>query len=357
MSRLDALKKRAFEEKGFDGFLISNGFNVLYLANAQGAPCLLISRKGEGIIYVYEVNYEQVKAEGKGFRVQLVDRGENLMEKVAAQIKDFGIERLALDSLGVESFNDLARGLRGKAKVKPQGNLIWELRKVKEERELKLMRKAADLTSLGMKVAIETIKPGLREIEVAAEIEYAMRRKGSWGTGFETIVASGVRSAYPHGGCTDRELREGDLVVVDIGAAYQHYCSDMTRTFVAGKPSEKQKRIFKAVKASQEKAHQTIRARARARDVDAKARKLIGDSGYGDYFVHGLGHGVGLEVHEPPTLNWKSKDKLVTGNVVTNEPGIYIVGFGGIRIEDTVLVHDYGAEKLTDGPYTLETER
>jgi Xaa-Pro aminopeptidase len=183
-----------------------------------------------------------------------------------------------------------------------------------------------------------------------------MRKGGSWNTAFDTIVASGARSAFPHGGCTEREIRRGDLVVVDIGASYQHYCSDMTRTLAAGKPSEKQKKLYEIVKNAQEKAFQTIKPKEKAEEIDSAARKVIVDAGYGEYFVHGLGHGVGLEIHEPPTLSPESKEKLAISNVVTNEPGIYLIGFGGIRIEDSVLVQKGEAEKLTKGPYSLETE-
>ena len=237
-----------------------------------------------------------------------------------------------------------------------QNKLVWELRKIKNEKELELMRKAGELTGEGMKAAYKTIKPDVREYEVAAEIEYAMRKKGSWGTAFDTIVASGARSAFPHGGCTDRKIGNGDLVVVDVGATYQHYRSDMTRTIVAGKPSAKQKKIYEVVRQAQEAALQAVKPKAKARDIDAIAREIIEKAGYGRYFVHGLGHGVGLEVHEPPKLSRESKDRLAVGNVVTIEPGIYITGFGGIRIEDTVLVGKLKAEKFTKGSYTLEAK-
>ncbi|MEM0358147.1 MAG: Xaa-Pro peptidase family protein [Candidatus Bathyarchaeia archaeon] len=354
MNRIDLLKKKAFEEKGFDGFLIANEANMLYFAGFPGASCLLFPRDGENMLYVYGVNYEQAKAEGKGFHVELVKRDENLMAKVAAKALDFGIKKLAFDTLTVENYRSLAKGLRGKAKLKPMGKLVWELRKVKDSGEIELMRKAGELVCEGMKAAYETVKPGVREYEVAAEIEYAMRRKGSWGTAFDTIVASGARSAFPHGGCTDREIREGDLVVVDIGACYRYYRSDMTRTLVAGKPSEKQKKLYEVVKTAQRKAVQAVKATAKAKDIDTVARKIIEEAGHGVNFVHSLGHGIGLEVHEPPALSQQSKDKLAAGNVVTIEPGIYIVGFGGIRIEDTVLVREQGSEKFTDGFYTLE---
>jgi Xaa-Pro aminopeptidase len=355
LKKIEALKQIAFEKKGFDGFLITNEANLLYFTGFLGASCLLIPKKGENTIYVYGVNYEQAKAEGKEFKVELMKRSEKLMEKIAKDIKASKIKKLAVDALNYEGYQSLAKELRGKARLKMQNNLVWKLRKVKDEKELELMRKAGELTCEGMKAAYEVLKPGIKEYEVAAEIEYAMRRKGGWGTAFDTIVASGVRSAFPHGGCENREIRKGDLVVIDIGASYQFYCSDMTRTFVAGKPSEKQKKLYKIVKTAQEKAFQAIKPKAKGKDIDAVARKIITDAGYGKYFCHGLGHGVGLEVHEPPALGQESKDRLVVGNVVTNEPGLYIVGFGGIRIEDTVLVQKRKAEKFIDGFYALET--
>ncbi len=355
MKRVEALRRLAFEKRGFDGFLIANEVNLLYFTGFSGATCLLIPEDGESVIYVYSVNYEQAKAGGKGFKVELVKHGENLMAKIASQAKAFKTEKLALDTLNLENYRNLTKKLRGETRLKVQNKLVWGLRRVKDAKELELMRKAGELTSEGMKVAYETIRSGVREYEVAAEIEYAMRRKGSWGTAFETIVASGVRSAFPHGGCTDRKMQKGDLIVVDIGATYRYYRSDMTRTLVVGKPSAKQKRIYEIVRLSQQQAFQTVKPKKKAKDIDEVARKVLEDAGYGEYFVHGLGHGVGLEVHEPPTLNPESKDRLTVGNVVTIEPGIYIIGFGGIRVEDTVVVRKRKAEKFTEGTYTLET--
>jgi Xaa-Pro aminopeptidase len=351
-----ALKQIAFEEKGFDGFLIFNWANLLYFAGFPGATSLLIPRDGESTIYVYGVNYEQAKAERKGFGVALVKRDENLMAKIAEKVKGYKIKKLAVDALSIEGWRALAKETRGKTKLKVKGNFVWELRRVKDEKEIELMRKAGELTSEGMKAAYEVLAPGMKEYEVAAEIEYAMRKRGSYGTAFETAVSSGPRSAFPHGGCSDREIREGDLVVVDFGATYKFYRSDMTRTLLAGRPSEKQEKLYQIVKAAQEKAFEAMKPNVKAKDVDAVARKIIEDAGYGEYFVHGLGHGVGLEVHEPPTLSSSSKEALAVGNVVTDEPGIYLVGYGGARVEDTVLVQKNGAEKLTNGPYSLGAE-
>ena len=356
MSRVEALRQLVFEKKGFDGFFVADEMNLLYLTGVPGAACLLIPKKGEGTVYVYGVNYEMVKAEAKGFRVEVVKRGENLVEKMAPQFKVSKIKKLATDGISYDTYRMIAKGLRGKAKVKVQSGLMFELRKVKEEQEVELMRKAGNLTSLGMKVAYETVRPGLTEIEVAAEVEYAMRKKGGWGVAFETIVASGVRSAYPHGGCESRKIRSGDVVVVDMGAMYEYYRSDITRTIVAGKPTEKQNKHYAVVKEAQEKAYQAIKPKAKGKDVDMVARKVIEAAGYGDLFNHGLGHGVGLEVHEAPVLGPTSKDRLGVGNVVTDEPGIYFVGYGGFRIEDTVLVQKGQGEKFTKAPYTLEAE-
>jgi Xaa-Pro aminopeptidase len=351
--RIGAVKQKAFEEGKFDGFLIFNGANLIYLTKYSGASALMIPRNGESRVYVYGVNYEQAKAELAGVSVELVKRGESLMLKIAKQAATLRIKRLAVDALSLEAWRALSEAIGNGRTVEVDNRYLQELRKVKDKEEIALMRKAAELTSEGMRVAGEVIAAGLKEYEVAAEIEYAMRKHGSSGTAFETIVASGVCSAFPHGGCSDKEIREGDLVVVDVGATFQFYRSDMTRTFVVGKASEKQNKLYEVVRRAQETAFENIKLNVKAKDVDAAARTAIADAGYGDYFVHGLGHGVGLEVHEPPILNPESKDVLAVDNVVTVEPGVYLVGYGGIRIEDTVLVQKTGMEKLTNGSYVL----
>ena len=356
LNRIDSLKQAAFKEGKFDGFLIFNSANLIYLTGFSGASALLISKDGENTVYVYNVNYEQAKAEGKAFRVELVKRDENLMAKIAKQASAFEIKRLVVDVLNTESWRALSKFLGGENMLAVNIGFLRELRKVKDKNEIELMRKASELTSEGMRVACEVVAAGVKEYEVAAEIEYAMRKQGSYGTAFETIVASGSCSAYPHGGCSDREIHKGDLVVVDIGATYEYYQSDMTRTLVVGKPSEKQKKLYQIVKAAQDKAFEALKPNVKAADVDGVARKVIVDAGFGEFFVHSLGHGVGLEVHEPPTLSPESKEVLAVGNVVTVEPGIYLVGYGGIRIEDIVLVQRNGAEKLTNGPYILGGE-
>ena len=223
------------------------------------------------------------------------------------------------------------------------------MRKVKDEDELALIKRAAELTSRGMKRALETIKPGIKEWEVAAEAEYEMRRFGSSGVAFDTIVCSGPETAYPHGALGEREIRDGDFVVVDIGARYRGYCADMTRTVIVGGGTRIQKHILETLREAQGMAIKYIRDGVMAKEVDNIARRFIVENGYGEYFIHNLGHGVGLDVHEPPTLGPLSKDVLLAGNVVTVEPGIYIPGLGGARVEDTVLINgEEGAIKLTE---------
>lgn len=356
MERVAKLKKIAFNKANFDGYLIFSPSNLVYFTGVQGTSALLVPRDGENTIYVYGVNYEQAHVEAKGFKVDLVKRGEDLMAKIAQQTSEQHVRNLAIDALGIESWSKLAKATKSKTKLKPKPGFVSQLRTVKDEKENALMRKAGELTSLGIKIVYEILSSGMKEYEVAAEIEYAMRKHGSYGTAFDTAVSSGPASAFPHGGCSDREIRPGELVVVDFGAVYKAYRSDMTRTLVAGKPSEKQLRIHKIVQDAQEKAFASIKPNVKTREVDAVARKIIEQAGYGDCFVHGLGHGVGLDIHEPPTLNTTSKETLQSCNIVTDEPGIYLVGYGGVRIEDTVLVTKDGAEKLTIGPYGFGRE-
>lgn len=203
------------------------------------------------------------------------------------------------------------------------------------------------MADVGMEAIREHLGEGMREYEVAAEATYAMMWNGAEGIAFTTIVASGPRSAYPHASVTDRRIRKGDFVTIDMGATYKEYRSDITRTFIVGEPTEEQAKIYEAVLRANQTVLPEIKDGASGREVDGVARAVIEEAGYGEYFVHSLGHGVGLEVHEPPSLSKTSEDTLETGNVVTDEPGIYIPGFGGVRIEDTVLVTGSGPVRLT----------
>lgn len=350
MNRIASLKQSAAKQGKPNSFIIFNQTNIVYFTNFSGAAAMLIPEQGESILYVSEVNYEQAKTEVKGLTVELLKRGENLMEKI---VKQASAKKFAVDTVPIESWLTLAKAVGGEEKLEEANSLIRELRKIKDAKEIQLIRKACDLTNIGMRVASEIIRPSVKEREVAAEIEYVMRKNGSDGTGFDTIVASGIYSAFPHGGHLEKTIHEGDLVIVDLGATFKFYRSDMTRTFIAGKASEKQRKIYNAVKVANQKAFESIKPGGLAKEVDTAARRTIEAAGFGGFFVHNLGHGVGLEIHESPILSPDSKEVLAAGNVVTNEPGIYLPGYGGVRIEDTVLVTQVDAEKLTIGPYSL----
>ena len=354
MNRINALRQLAFKENKFDFFLISNSSNLTYFTGVSGATSLLVPKQGESVLYVSAVNYEQTKTETSGLEVDLLKHGENLMDKIGKHTVQCKQTNIAVDSLPIESWLALAKAVGGEEKLQPANNLIRKLRKVKDPQEIQLIREACKLANIGMKIASETVRPGIKEKQVAAEIEYGMRKAGSDGTAFETIVASGFCCAYPHGASLEKIIHEGDLVVVDLGATYRFYRSDISRTFIAGKPTKEQSRIYETVKLAHQKAFETIKPNVPAKEVDLVAREVIHEAGFGDFFVHNLGHGVGLEVHETPILSPDSTDLLETGNVVTVEPGIYLPGFGGVRIEDTVLVTQDGAEKLTVAPYSLE---
>ncbi len=347
MSRINALKQEATKQGKPSNFLIFNPTNINYFANFSGATALLIPEKGENILYVSGVNYEQAKEETKALTVELLKRGENLMEKIARQVPS---QKFSVDTLSIESWRTLAKAVGGEKKLESANNIIQDLRKIKDKKEIELIRQACKIADIGIKAAAENINPGVKEKEVAAEVEYAMRMAGSDGVAFETIVASGYYCAYPHGAFLEKIIQEGDLVIVDLGAIYKNYRSDITRTFTAGKASDKQKRIYQTVKSAQQKAYDIIKQGVLTKEVDLAARRVIEEAGFGKFFVHNLGHGVGLEIHEAPILSPDSKDILERGNVVTIEPGIYVPGFGGVRIEDTVLVTKSGAEKLTVAP-------
>jgi len=347
--RTDKLKQAAAKHNLPGTFVVFNPANITYFTDFQGATALLIPEQGDNVLFVSGVNYEQAKAEVKDLNVQLLKRGENIMEKIAQYAP---ATQLAVDTLPIESWRSLAKAVGGEEKLAPANHIIRSLREVKDEAEIKLIREACEIADIGMEAAAQTIREGVTEKQVATEAEYAMRKAGSDGVAFETIVACNVSCAYPHGTHMERTIKEGDFVIVDLGATNRFYRSDITRTFVAGKPIMKQKTIYETVQLAQQKAFEAVKPQVLAKEIDYAARHLIEDAGFGEFFVHNLGHGVGLEVHEAPILSPDSKDLLQAGNVVTIEPGIYLPGFGGVRIEDTVLVTEVGAEKLTHASYS-----
>jgi Xaa-Pro dipeptidase len=345
MNRTTTLKQAINQEVDI---AIFNQTNILYFSGFSGASALLIPKQDQPTLYVGTVNYEQAKAETKNLEIEPLKNGENLIQKIVKQSQN---KNLAIDTLPIESWETLIKATGKDSKVQLVNDKIRAQRAVKDPQEIERIQQACKIADIGIQAAQKTIKPGIIERQVAAEAEYAMRKAGSDGSAFNTIVASGYCCAYPHGTLPEKTIQEGEFVVVDLGATLRFYCSDITRTFVAGKPQDKHKQIIEAVKAAQQNAIQAIKPGAPTKEVDQAARKTIEQAGFGEFFVHNLGHGVGLEVHEAPILGPNSKDILQEGNVVTVEPGIYMPGFGGVRIEDTILVTKNGAKKLTTAPY------
>jgi Xaa-Pro aminopeptidase len=238
-------------------------------------------------------------------------------------------------------------GAKLAAKMVPVEGAIEALRQIKDEGEIASIAKAAEVADYVFDEIVKELKPGITEVDVAARIDFLLRKRSSNVTSFSTIAASGEHSSLPHASPTTRVIREGNLVKMDFGAIWDGYCSDITRTVVVGKASEKVREIYDIVRGANEAAIAGIKAGIKGSDADRLARQYIEDKGYGENFGHGLGHGVGLEVHEAPRLSKKNEDELKAGMVTTVEPGIYIPGWGGVRIEDMVVVEDQGCRVLT----------
>lgn len=235
----------------------------------------------------------------------------------------------------------------------PLDGVISSLRKIKDEEEIKYIRQAAHIADEAFLHICNYMRPGIAEKDVALELETFMKKEGASGTSFDTIVASGIRSSLPHGVASDKLLEKGDFVTLDFGCIYNGYCSDMTRTIVLGKANERQKEIYHIVLKAQQKALAAIKPGITGIEADKVARDFIASCGYGEYFGHGLGHGVGLEIHEAPRLSPIGDEVLKEGMIVTDEPGIYIPDFGGVRIEDLLMITESGNKVLSKSPKNL----
>ena len=278
----------------------------------------------------------------------------NLFPAIGEYLRGKRLRRVGFDpaQLSVAQLRAVRRS-GGKCRWVVAAGLVQGLRSRKDALELGQMRKAASLASEAVDSAIRLLKPGVREIEIAAEIEYRMRKWGASGPAFETIVAFGERAALPHARPTAKRLKKNELVVLDLGAILAHYCSDTTRTVFVGRAPRRIREWHRAVVEAQTAARSAVRAGIACEDVDAAARQVLAKYKLEQYFVHSTGHGLGLEVHEEPRLARGQKRRLEPGNVVTIEPGVYIEGVGGIRIEDDVVVHENRTEVLTRGTRNL----
>ncbi|MEM2146029.1 MAG: Xaa-Pro peptidase family protein [Candidatus Jordarchaeaceae archaeon] len=339
-----------------DALVLFKPENIFYFSGffSTSFMYLLIPRNDTPIAVVSQLEFEAAKSTIKDFTILEAKKQEDFENIFSNFQRDLKIKKLGFeeDFLTVNIKEKLEKKSEGVDFV-PASNVVKKLRAVKSQSEIEIIRKAVKIADEGVKRAIDVITPGIREYEVAAEAEYLMRKMGSYGTSFDTIIASGHRSAFPHATCSDRKLENGDLVVIDLGVRYKNYCSDISRTCTVGSPSSEQEKLFQTVLNAQQKAIRLIHPGVNASEIDEAAREVIRSAGYGDFFVHSFGHGIGIEVHEFPSISAGSKDVIEEGMVFTAEPGVYIPNFGGCRIEDMVLVRDDGYELLTHSPRYL----
>ncbi|HUC52895.1 MAG TPA: Xaa-Pro peptidase family protein [Candidatus Cybelea sp.] len=336
-----------------DALLITAPANWYYLTGFTGeSGALFLLPKGATLITDGRFTV-QGRTETSGVRV--LQHKESLAGAVGQFLKDSRCRRVGFDptQLTVGQLRGFQKATGAGVEWVAASGKVESLRMRKDAAELAQMRRAAMLASQVVQSAIGLLKPGIREFEVGAEIEYQMRRKGASGPAFETIVAFGERAALPHARPTAKRLRKNELVVLDLGAILGHYCSDITRTVYMGRAPKRIRTWYQAVLEAQVAAITAAKSGAACLDVDGAARQVLAGYRLDHLFVHSTGHGLGLEVHEDPRLARGQKKHLEPGNVITIEPGVYSAGIGGIRIEDDVAIHAEGTEVLTRAPRDL----
>jgi len=345
-SRIQELQK-SMRSQGLEALLITSPSDWYYLTGFSGEAGVLLADR-RGLALVTDGRFiVQASEELRG--VSVVEQKDGLYRTSGELLRKSKYKTVGFDPnvLTVAQSQLLKKSAGRSIAFRAVGGLVQSLRASKDPGELAQMRKAAHLASEVIESAIKMLKPGVREFEIAAEIEYQMRKRGASGTAFESIVAFGARAALPHARPTAKRLRKNELVVLDMGAILGKYCSDITRTVYVGKAPARVRLWYQAVLDAQSAAIGAIRSGQLCGAVDAAARGVLAAYRLDQYFVHSTGHGLGLEVHEEPRLAKNQKTQLATGNVVTVEPGVYFAGVGGIRIEDDVAVQDRGSEVLT----------
>lgn len=352
MEKLGKLRAR-FSELGIDGMLITNGYNRRYMTGFTGtAGVVLIGEKKA--VFITDFRYvEQASRQINGY--EIIQHMGSIIDEVAKQAADLGIKRLGFeqDHLSFATYKLYENTVQ--AQLVPVSGVVEKLRLIKSDAEIKILKEAAEIADAAFQHILSFIRPGIREIDVANELEFFMRKNGAISSSFDIIVASGYRSALPHGVATEKVIEKGEFVTLDFGAYYKGYCSDITRTVAVGEVSGELRSIYKIVLEAQLRGMTGIKPGMTGREADALTRDYITEKGYGDYFGHSTGHGIGLEVHEGPGLSVRTDTVLEPGMVVTVEPGIYIPGLGGVRIEDDTVVTKDGNESLTHSPKDLIT--
>ena len=342
-----------FRDAKIDALLISSPANWYYLTGFTGeSGALIVSRKGVSLITDGRFMV-QGREEMSGVRI--LQQKHSLFESVGQVLRDSRFRRVGFDptQITVGQFRSLRKAAGARVRWVSAPGKVESLRMRKDPAELAQMRRAAILAGEVVQSAIRLLKPGIREFEVGAEIEYQMRKRGASGLAFETIVAFGERAALPHARPTAKRLGRNELVVLDLGVILGHYCSDITRTVYVGRAPKRIRLWYQAVLEAQTAAIAAAKNDAACGDVDAAARQVLADYHLDHLFVHSTGHGLGLEVHEDPRVARGQKKHLEPGNVITIEPGVYSAGVGGIRIEDDVAVHAGHTEVLTRAPRDL----
>jgi len=349
MNRLEKLRQKMRAEN-LDAYVVMAPENRRYLSGFTGSTATLLILLDQALLLTDFRYIEQATAQAVDFQVVKIEKD------VYASLAVLGLE---LNRIGFEGdvvtyadFKQLQETFT-QAELCSFPDMVTDLRAVKELTEIDAIRQAVKIADDSFRHILHYLELGQTEDEIALELEWAMRKAGASGRSFDFIVASGWRSAMPHGVASSKQIQAGELLTMDFGAIYQGYCSDITRTVCLGEPSDKQREIYEIVLAAQLAGIQAVAPGRTGREVDEYARKLIADAGYGEYFGHGLGHAVGLAIHEGPRLSPREDRMLEPGMVVTVEPGIYIPDWGGVRIEDIVLVTENGCEVLNQAPKEL----
>lgn len=328
-----------------DAVLITSKANILYYSGFTSSDARLLISRGRAVIITDSRYTVQAQRQAADFELYDISKGINYALKQFPE--NIWYEE---DNLTAGEFNTLQGS--GKSFL-PKQSEISGLRRCKDKSEIDKIREAERIGDEAFSHILKFIKPGMTEAEIALELEFFMRKQGAQSLSFETIAASGARSCMPHGTASGKTIENGDFLTLDFGCIFEGYCSDMTRTVAIGKVSEKQREVYDIVLKAQTAALSALAEDKRCCDIDKIARDIIHNSGYGGYFGHGLGHSVGLEIHEQPALSPKCSDYIESGNVLTVEPGIYLPNEFGVRIEDLTAVYDGKTENLTHSPKEL----
>jgi Xaa-Pro aminopeptidase len=334
--------------EGTDALLVTHLPNIRWLTGFTGSAALLLLSHDRCTV-ITDFRYADQAPREIGATAEVIIERASVWDRLRRIIEPDGLRTLAVEShaLAVRDAERIGSMFHGR--VLPLSEVVEQLRQVKDDTEVVAIRAAAELAAEALAEVLPTVVAGDRELDVAARLEFALRRRGSEWHPFQTIVASGPRAALPHARSSDREIRRGEFLLIDYGAQLDGYCADVTRTVAIGSADERQRAVYQLVQEAQGRALGGIRAGMTGRAVDALARDLIASRGYGDAFGHSLGHGLGLEVHEAPRLAATTDTILPTGAVVTIEPGIYLSGWGGVRLEDDVWLAASGPVLLSDG--------